>query len=303
MNTRLFVCVLLAILVIGCQKSSDSYKSYDDCILINLKNTSNNAAVYAIQKSCKQKFIKKYDFDEIAVAAGGPTWKAVIEKSDYQNLTYEEKNEAKTEYLKRFIYKNTHPEFEYEVNSQFAVFDEKLQASRVTNQPSLNEVKDNSISSVSASEFQNKDSQEIKNIPQEKYINSQKDNPNDLSRFFKEDEARELRVSKSLSTFFVDNSAGQSDTVVKLYLNGSMPAEKTFTVRRGEIYKSDGLAPGLYTMRYKNILSEEVFEMRGTFEAKEVKTKSGVAFSNFTVTLYKTSDGNLKSIRVDPRTF
>ena len=105
-------------------------------------------------------------------------------------------------------------------------------------------------------------------------------------------------ASGGLSTFTVDNSTGERDAVVRLYLDGRKPAARSVYIKLGEKFVSKSLIPGTYTMRYRFIGSTDTFEAENPFELSESKTETGRRFSSVTVTLYEVRDGNMKSKKV-----
>ena len=110
-------------------------------------------------------------------------------------------------------------------------------------------------------------------------------------------------TSGGLSTFTVDNSTGERDAVVRLYIGGKKPAARSVYIKLGEKFTSRYLMPGTYTMRYRFIGNTDTFEAEDPFVLNESKTETGRRFSNVTVTLYKVRDGNMKSKKVSADEF
>ncbi|MCY7369771.1 MAG: hypothetical protein LH479_02600 [Polaromonas sp.] len=98
-----------------------------------------------------------------------------------------------------------------------------------------------------------------------------------------------------LSTFTVDNSTGERDAVVRLYLGGRKPAARSVYVKLGEKFTAKSLMPGTYVMRYRFIGNVDTFEAEAPFVLNETMTEKGRRFSAVTVTLFKVLDGNMKS--------
>lgn len=106
-----------------------------------------------------------------------------------------------------------------------------------------------------------------------------------------------------LSTFAVDNLKGDRDAVVRLYVEGRLPAVRSFYVKLGEKFTETAIAPGTYVMRYRFIGSEDTFEAEKQFMLAESEIAGGRRYSNVSVTLFKQSDGNLSMKKVAPGQF
>lgn len=106
-----------------------------------------------------------------------------------------------------------------------------------------------------------------------------------------------------LSKFTVDNTQGSSDSVARIYVGGTKPAARSMYVKKGEIFSAKSLKPGTYVFRYRFIGSDDTFESDQPFVLEETKTDRGTRYSNVTVTLFKSRDGNMKTRKVDPSAF
>lgn len=106
-----------------------------------------------------------------------------------------------------------------------------------------------------------------------------------------------------LSSFTVDNIAGDRDATVRLYLSGKQPAARSFCVKRGEKFTAKSLRPGTYVMRYRFNGSVETFEAEKDFPISETQTEGGRRYSAVTVRLFKNTDGNLPTKTVAPEAF
>ncbi len=106
-----------------------------------------------------------------------------------------------------------------------------------------------------------------------------------------------------LSTFTVDNSSGDGDATVRLYLGGKKPAVRTFHVRKGEKFIAQSMSPGPYRMRYRLAASDDTYEANETFMVRETETDTVRRYSQITVTLYKVIAGNLRTSKVSKEDF
>ncbi len=110
--------------------------------------------------------------------------------------------------------------------------------------------------------------------------------------------------TKGLSTVTVDNSQNNSNVFVKLVSLSSaksfparqffIPANSKFTVKK--------VTSGDYDVRYRD-LSDGGLLRSETFSLKETKTGNGVQFSNITMTLYKTQNGNMQTFGMSESEF
>lgn len=112
-----------------------------------------------------------------------------------------------------------------------------------------------------------------------------------------------IRHAGGLSTFEVDNTGTNRDAVVRIYLNGNKPASRTILVKAGERFIAKNIAPGNYKMRYRFSDTKKVFEAKTLFTVSQEKTETGTRYSQITVTLYKTKDGNMQTEEVSEDDF
>ena len=106
-----------------------------------------------------------------------------------------------------------------------------------------------------------------------------------------------------LSTFHVDNTGSGSDATVRLYRTGETKAVRSFSVRHGDQFTARGLAPGNYKMRYRYDGDEATYEALETFALSEQRVEGGTRFSKIEVTLYRVSNGNMRTVKVAPESF
>lgn len=102
--------------------------------------------------------------------------------------------------------------------------------------------------------------------------------------------------SSGLSTVTVDNSRNDSDVFVKLVsLNGELaypvrqfyiPASKKFTIQN--------ISAGSYDIRYRDLENGDLSRSEA-FNLEETQTPDGSQYSDIVMTLYKVSNGNMKS--------
>lgn len=106
-----------------------------------------------------------------------------------------------------------------------------------------------------------------------------------------------------LSSFTVDNSQGDQDVVVRLYRDGKLPAVRSFVVKKGDTYTSEKIRAGNYVMRHRRIGSDTTYEADEVFRLVETPVEGGTQFSRMRVTIYKVTDGNLRTKEVPPDQF
>jgi hypothetical protein len=106
-----------------------------------------------------------------------------------------------------------------------------------------------------------------------------------------------------LSTFTVDNTQGSRDVVARLYVDGKLPAVRSFLVKQGNTFTVRNLAPGTFVLRYRYIGSEDTYEADRSFVLKQTEDETGTRYSNMTVTLYGVTDGNLRTKLVSKDAF
>ena len=110
-------------------------------------------------------------------------------------------------------------------------------------------------------------------------------------------------ASGGLSSFTVDNSQGDQDVVVRLYRDGKLPAVRSFVVKKGDTYTSEKIRAGNYVMRHRRIGSDTTYEADEVFRLVETPVEGGTQFSRMRVTIYKVTDGNLRTKEVPPDQF
>lgn len=99
-----------------------------------------------------------------------------------------------------------------------------------------------------------------------------------------------------LSNVKVDNTGSGADMFVKLVsLDGlaAFPARSFFVAARSQ-FTLEGLTPGTYELRYRNLASGGLWRSP-VLILEEVRTERGTQHSSVSVSLYATADGSLKS--------
>ena len=91
--------------------------------------------------------------------------------------------------------------------------------------------------------------------------------------------------------------------MVRLYAGGKMPAARSLYVKRGENSLREAIAPGTYVMRYRFTGSDDTFEADKQVVLTESEMEGGRRFSNVTVRLFTSTDGNLRMKMVPPEQF
>lgn len=112
-----------------------------------------------------------------------------------------------------------------------------------------------------------------------------------------------VRAQGGLSVISIDNTAGDSDTEVRLYRDGKKPHVRSMLVRKGTSFSSTGIAPGSYAVRWRTLGSPNVFEANERALLEEEDTEQGRRYSQVSFTLYKVRNGNLRTSRVAENEF
>ncbi len=93
----------------------------------------------------------------------------------------------------------------------------------------------------------------------------------------------------------VDNSQNNSDVFVKLYSLTEPPKPiRTFFIKAGDRFTTEGVRPGFYDVRYQD-LSSGALVKTDYFELREINNGTSIQWVNMTVTLYTVADGNMKT--------
>ncbi len=107
-----------------------------------------------------------------------------------------------------------------------------------------------------------------------------------------------------LSTVTIDNSQNNSDVFVKLIsINGleSYPV-RVFFIPAFSQFKINKIRAGLYDIRYRDLDSGSLAKSE-SFTLQETETYDGIEYSNFTMTLYKTQNGNMQTYGLSENEF
>jgi hypothetical protein len=102
----------------------------------------------------------------------------------------------------------------------------------------------------------------------------------------------------------VDNSNTNSDMFVKLF-NLDEPKAKTvrvFFIKAGDQYTVNNIRQGNYDIRYKNLHTGDHF-CSESFLLQEFPEEGGVRYSTIRMTLYKVSQGNIKTRNISEEDF
>lgn len=105
----------------------------------------------------------------------------------------------------------------------------------------------------------------------------------------------EVSGSGGNSTLTIDNTSNGYDVYVKLAWANAAPGtalRHVYIPRRG-MFTMEGVVPGSYEVRYKDLSSGSVAKTE-PFALDEEQTASGVRFSQVTFTLYTVQHGNTK---------
>lgn len=106
-----------------------------------------------------------------------------------------------------------------------------------------------------------------------------------------------------LSTIEIDNSAGIGDTEVRLYSNGRKPYSRAMIVRNGASFRTTGISPGTYVIRWRVLGSPDVYEADQRVVLREERSEQGVRYSDFKLTLYSVRNGNVTTTKVPVASF
>lgn len=117
-----YVYILPFLVITGCDITKPSITTYDDCIIDNINESSNEKVVEIIKTSCKKKFPVIFDFEEIAKKANVITWKEVAISDRYKKLSDEEKVELRESYFVHVIEERVHPDFKAEAKTNFVSY-------------------------------------------------------------------------------------------------------------------------------------------------------------------------------------
>ncbi len=116
-----------------------------------------------------------------------------------------------------------------------------------------------------------------------------------------------IAADGGLSTFTVDNTSGDFDAEVRLYIDETQV--RAFNVQVGRSFTASKLSPGTYKFRYRMFFNGKyhVYEANNLFEIIQSSTESEqgrtTKFSNVQVTLYKLANGNMSVREVDEGKF
>lgn len=97
------------------------------------------------------------------------------------------------------------------------------------------------------------------------------------------------------SVIEIDNSNGHLDAEVRLYRDGKKPHVRAMLVRKGTSFKSSGISPGSYVVRWRMLGSQEVFQADQRAVLQEHATENGHRYSQVRMTLYQVQSGNLRT--------
>lgn len=103
------------------------------------------------------------------------------------------------------------------------------------------------------------------------------------------------RNTDGYSTVTIDNTKNASDVFAKVYSLATVPARpvRVVFIRASDSFTLNKVRPGLYDVRYRD-LGSGALKRSDPFSIEENRTKTGVEYSQFTMTLYKVRGGNLK---------
>lgn len=107
-----------------------------------------------------------------------------------------------------------------------------------------------------------------------------------------------------LSTVTIDNSRNKSDFFIKLISledTENYPVRYFFVPAFG-IFTLQNVTPGSYDVRYRELNSGSLSKSE-PFELEEIKTNSGIEFSNITITLYTVNNGNMETYDISELEF
>ncbi len=108
------------------------------------------------------------------------------------------------------------------------------------------------------------------------------------------------KATNGYSSITIKNS--NSDVFVKVFAKNTGKPIRTFFIRANESFTAKEITPGKYDVRYRD-LSSGGFSKTDEFELVETKDKDGTKYSMLTMTLYKTTDGTMKTEPIDPASF
>ena len=106
------------------------------------------------------------------------------------------------------------------------------------------------------------------------------------------------------STVKIDNSRNSSDVFLKLvylYPHESVPARMCF-IPAYSSFTFSSVLKGRYDVRYQDLDTGGILKSE-EFILDESQTSEGTRFSNFTLTLYKVANGNMRTVAIDASEF
>ena len=110
--------------------------------------------------------------------------------------------------------------------------------------------------------------------------------------------------TNGLSSVTIDNSRNNSDVFIKLVsINGleSYPV-RVFFIPAFSQFTINKIRAGLYDIRYRDLDSGSLSKSE-SFTLQETETYDGIEYSNFTMTLYKTQNGNMQTYGLSENEF
>ena len=111
-------------------------------------------------------------------------------------------------------------------------------------------------------------------------------------------------ATEGLSKVTVDNSKNPSDVFLKLVARDGDNAEpvRTVFVKAFSQFVFDEVQPGNYDLRFQNLYSGEL-SATAPFTLQEADTDNGKTYSNYAITLYNVTNGNMKLQPIKPKDF
>lgn len=106
------------------------------------------------------------------------------------------------------------------------------------------------------------------------------------------------------SSVTIDNTRNDADVYLKLVALGGagrVDARHVY-IPRSQRFKMDTVSPGMYDIRYRDLDSGAISGSE-KFEIEEVRTRSGIQYSDMTMTLYKVAHGNFDTFALSEDQF
>ena len=114
----------------------------------------------------------------------------------------------------------------------------------------------------------------------------------------------QIKAKTGISTVTVDNSQGNFDVFIKLFILSSERPQtiRAFLVKQGQEFTVENVTRGTYDVRYRNLSTCNLFRTP-KFKLEEEKISTGIRFSKYKFIVKPRIGGNMKPIRIQEDDF